>query len=196
MFHGLQSIESATLYEHQTRMLAEAISGRHCVITSPTGSGKTEAFLMPLFYHLVSELHEAYTNLGMLQRNSLIEMIGGGGTMRYVRTSDPVVEGLYNPELDLPIRQWWDEQEEEGNSPYVPSHQHIEGSTRQPGLRALMIYPLNALVDDQMRRLAMLLIRWKCINFIKKDVEGIHLDLQGTIHLLLAEPLMSEPPTD
>ena len=42
----------ACLYQHQTRLLTEAVSGRHCVITSPTGSGKTEAFLMPLFVHL------------------------------------------------------------------------------------------------------------------------------------------------
>lgn len=173
MFHGLQSIESATLYEHQTRMLAEAISGRHCVITSPTGSGKTEAFLMPLFYHLVSELYEAYTNLGdapaeQPHRNDWWR----GGTMRYVRTSDPVVEGLHNPELDLPIRHWWDEQEEEGNSPYVPSHQHIEGSTRQPGLRALMIYPLNALVDDQMRRLRYALDSMEMHQFYQERCGG------------------------
>ena len=41
----------APLHDHQIKVLQEATEGRHCVITSPTGSGKTEAFLMPLFLH-------------------------------------------------------------------------------------------------------------------------------------------------
>ncbi len=153
MLHGLQANPSATLYEHQTNMLTQAIDGRHCVITSPTGSGKTEAFLMPLFHHLVGELHQAFLQHGPApdhddHRNDWWR----GGTMRYVAAAN-IVEGLQNPETDVPIRNWWDGEIAAGGTPYVPSHQHQDGSTRQPGLRALMIYPLNALVDDQMRRL-------------------------------------------
>jgi len=37
------------LYTHQYTMLNKALAGRHCVVTAGTGSGKTEAFLLPLF---------------------------------------------------------------------------------------------------------------------------------------------------
>ena len=35
------------LYSHQQDMLREVLGGKHCVITTGTGSGKTEAFLLP-----------------------------------------------------------------------------------------------------------------------------------------------------
>ena len=35
-----------TLFEHQTQMLLKALSGKNCIITSGTGSGKTESFLL------------------------------------------------------------------------------------------------------------------------------------------------------
>jgi ATP-dependent helicase YprA (DUF1998 family) len=43
------------LYRHQVEMLRTALSGRHCVVTAGTGSGKTEAFLLPLFAYLAAE---------------------------------------------------------------------------------------------------------------------------------------------
>ena len=62
MLHGLQADPSATLYEHQTNMLTEAIAAtlRHHFSNRLV---KTEAFLMPLFYHLVGELHQAFSNM-------------------------------------------------------------------------------------------------------------------------------------
>jgi len=44
------------LHKHQVEMLKTAIRGdNHCIITAGTGSGKTEAFLLPLFAYLVQE---------------------------------------------------------------------------------------------------------------------------------------------
>jgi ATP-dependent helicase YprA (DUF1998 family) len=43
------------LHQHQQQMLKAALEGQNCVITSGTGSGKTEAFLLPLFASLVKE---------------------------------------------------------------------------------------------------------------------------------------------
>ena len=44
------------LHQHQAQMLARALGGQHCVVTAGTGSGKTEAFLLPLFAQLVKEV--------------------------------------------------------------------------------------------------------------------------------------------
>ena len=45
-----------TLHSHQAKMLKAAVSGNNCIITSGTGSGKTESFLLPLFAQLTKEL--------------------------------------------------------------------------------------------------------------------------------------------
>ena len=45
------------LYTHQLNMLINsAVNEKNSVVTSPTGSGKTESFLLPIFLHLFSEL--------------------------------------------------------------------------------------------------------------------------------------------
>jgi ATP-dependent helicase YprA (DUF1998 family) len=43
------------LFGHQLEMLKRASSGQNVVITAGTGSGKTEAFLLPLFAYLSVE---------------------------------------------------------------------------------------------------------------------------------------------
>ena len=48
--------ENIELYQHQKEMLTRALAGENCVITSGTGSGKTESFLLPLFAQLSKEL--------------------------------------------------------------------------------------------------------------------------------------------
>ena len=47
--------EELELYKHQYQMLKNSLDGKNSVITSGTGSGKTEAFLLPLFAYLVKE---------------------------------------------------------------------------------------------------------------------------------------------
>lgn len=97
------------LYRHQLVALQAFFSGRDVAVTGPTGSGKTEAFLLPI---LVNILHES---------------------MRWSATTS-------RPE------RWWTEQ-----GVFVPSREGEVG--RLPGVRAVVLYPMNALVEDQIVRL-------------------------------------------
>ena len=64
------------LHSHQKDMLMKALSGRNCVVTAGTGSGKTEAFLLPLFAHLCRKWQH-----GVLQIQLLNILMTGGKTM-------------------------------------------------------------------------------------------------------------------
>ena len=52
---GLFGGTQARLYRHQVLMLSMVLGGRSAVVTTGTGSGKTEAFLMPVLGQLVKE---------------------------------------------------------------------------------------------------------------------------------------------
>lgn len=100
------------LYQHQEEVLLSSLAGRHVVVTSGTGSGKTEAFLLPVLARLVQECSTWPTPYG-----------------------------------DESAGTWWT-----GSSAFTP--QRGNGTpTRMPGVRALILYPMNALVEDQMMRL-------------------------------------------
>jgi DEAD/DEAH box helicase domain-containing protein len=100
-----------TLYEHQKRGLLETIRyGKDLVVTTGTGSGKTETFLLPLLAQLARE--------------------------------SATWEVASRPSKD---RKWWTHNKER-----VSQWAHMN---RPTALRALVLYPLNALVEDQLRRL-------------------------------------------
>jgi DEAD/DEAH box helicase domain-containing protein len=104
------------LYTHQARTLRSSLEGHPCVITSGTGSGKTEAFLLPIVASLVRE-----------------------ATSRW---SQPVpAPRIHDWKGYLPRRG--------GNRRQLRE----ETSIHVPALRALILYPMNALVEDQMTRL-------------------------------------------
>ena len=106
-----QGLMSYPPYVHQFEMLRKSfLEHKNMVITSGTGSGKTESFLLPLFASLLTEA-------------------GTWGPSQY----DP---------------NW------AGHTPYDDAYQRIgENENRQPALRAMIMYPMNALVDDQLSRL-------------------------------------------
>ena len=109
---GLFPAEDTPLYAHQDQSLRDAMEcGKDIVITTGTGSGKTEAFLLPLLAQLVRE----------------------SATWQDALKEDPQ-------------RKWWEMQGTER----VAQWSHIQ---RPTALRALILYPLNALVEDQLRRL-------------------------------------------
>lgn len=86
------------LYLHQDQAIERvARCGRNAVVATGTGSGKTEAFLIPIFDHLLRE--------------------------------------------------------------------RAAGTLQQPGVRALLLYPMNALANDQLKRLRKLLARFPDITF-------------------------------
>jgi len=84
------------LYSHQQRALELAAKGESIVVTTGTGSGKTECFLLPIINTLLQE---------------------------------------------------------------------TEKGTLSPGVRAIIIYPMNALANDQMKRLRKLLKSFTAITF-------------------------------
>jgi DEAD/DEAH box helicase domain-containing protein len=103
------------LYSHQARAMevslsAEGSEKRNAIVTSGTGSGKTEAFLLPVFARLLKESLEW--------------------------PEEPALE------------EWWNR----GSSgqPWRPARSNTK---REVAMRAVILYPTNALVEDQVARL-------------------------------------------
>jgi len=113
------------LRSHQADSLAAALGspGLNPVVTSGTGSGKTEAFLLP------------------------------------------IIAALLNESLSWPApattHEWWKNASK--NAMWTPYRSH---STRSSAVRALILYPTNALVEDQIVRL-------------RKTLEPLHLPNSG-----------------
>lgn len=112
LFAGAQS-EQISLREHQANsirhhFLPGTSTERNVVVTSGTGSGKTESFLLPLLLRLVRE----------------------SSSWRPQTQSAP----------------WW----KSANATWSPIR---SSEDRSPGVRSLILYPTNALVEDQMTRL-------------------------------------------
>ena len=96
-FEKIPNIYEKTLYKHQETSIRKLNSGRNVVVSTGTGSGKTESFLVPILNSLMNERRE-------------------------------------NKKLS-------------------------------PGVRALLIYPMNALANDQISRLRSLLADYPFITF-------------------------------
>ncbi|NJL03541.1 MAG: DEAD/DEAH box helicase [Chloroflexaceae bacterium] len=105
-----------TLYKHQWDSLYQVLVNRKdLVVTTGTGSGKTECFLLPLLAQLAREIP------------------------------------AWQPAHPAPKnRDWWNDPDSNRTSQW----QHTQ---RPHALRAIILYPLNALVEDQLRRLRMAL---------------------------------------
>ncbi|ASP58460.1 hypothetical protein CDO30_09155 [Sinorhizobium meliloti] len=107
------------LRKHQAQSLVTATAGnaeghRNVVVTSGTGSGKTESFLLPLIATLMQER---------------VRGPGAGEIHRWWRS-----------DLANDAREWFH------------SRSGFDGAV-QPAMRALVLYPTNALVEDQVSRL-------------------------------------------
>ena len=96
-FERVDSVYNKVLYKHQESAIRKIREGKNIVVSTGTGSGKTESFIIPII-------------------NSLME-----------------------------------EKEQKGKL--------------EPGVRALLIYPMNALANDQISRLRDLLKDYKDITF-------------------------------
>lgn len=99
-FEGLCSSHlpfSRNLYQHQVEAIQKVVSGRNIVVSTGTGSGKTETFLIPIINHLLLE--------------------------------------------------------------------EEQGTLSAPGVRAMLLYPLNALANDQVKRLRRVLMDYPQITF-------------------------------
>ena len=133
---GLMDGGNYPLYTHQAEMLINALQGKNCVVTSGTGSGKTESFLLPLFAQIAKEM-DIWGNRDSLPNQLWINTItpNRDGTVPK-RIKDQMVTAP-NWQLNDSYRQ--------RNANSTQNH--------TPGVRALILYPMNALVEDQIRRL-------------------------------------------
>lgn len=97
LFRNYPELFNRPLFRHQDLAIEKAVRGENLVVSTGTGSGKTEAFLYPILHHLLKS------------------------------------------------------EEREGRL--------------EPGVRALLLYPMNALANDQMKRLRDLLREYPRITF-------------------------------
>ena len=96
-FEKINDIYAKTLYKHQEASIRKLNAGHNVVVSTGTGSGKTESFLVPILNSLMNE--------------------------------------------------------------------RIKNKKLSPGVRALLIYPMNALANDQISRLRSLLVDYPFITF-------------------------------
>jgi len=109
------------LYQHQIDMIKNYAAGKNCIITTGTGSGKTESFLLPLFAFLAKQISKW---------KQIPE-----GNLEYNWFNTPIP----NPRGGL--------------TAHYKAKAQRQNSTREPSIKAIILYPMNALVDDQMTRL-------------------------------------------
>lgn len=98
------------LYCHQEKAIRKTNQGKNLIVTTGTGSGKTECFIIPIINHLLKE---------------------------------------------------------------------VEQGTLSSGVRAILIYPMNALANDQMKRLRNLLKSYPEITFGVYNSSTKHTDQDG-----------------
>lgn len=121
-----------TPYAHQIEMLHHGLShGTPGIVTSGTGSGKTEAFLLPILAELTAE------------------------ATRWPAPSKGYISS-----------SWW--QVNEG----FAVHRQDEAPERPKAVRALLLYPMNALVEDQMVRLRKMLDSPEATDVLDRHAKG------------------------
>jgi DEAD/DEAH box helicase domain-containing protein len=122
LFTDSETGELLQPYAHQREAFLRAlVEHQDVVVTTGTGSGKTECFLVPVLAALVRESREWST------------------------------PGARSSSWD-----WWDDRHRtmQGQNPrYAPRVSQRMHETRPAAVRALLLYPLNALVEDQLVRL-------------------------------------------
>lgn len=151
-------------YSHQVTMLKRGVRDGHAgIVTSGTGSGKTEAFLLPI---LASIVEEATRDQGGWPRPESGYL---SSENRWWRGKDgqPMAKG--NPKGEYKLKegiqnglQWND----------YKDHEQRQGEQRPAAIRALILYPMNALVEDQMTRLRMALDSQNARDTLDRHLNG------------------------
>lgn len=151
---GLFDSDEVRLYRHQASMLERGTRpGQPGIVTSGTGSGKTESFLLPV---LAQILREAKT---------------------WVRPSDDYLQ-----------RAWWHDDDGRPFESFskIPSTRrplrknpeadpfvlHRDGERRPAAVRCLVLYPMNALVEDQLSRLRKALDSDEAHSVLDEEIAG------------------------
>lgn len=136
------------LYSHQVEMLRKGLAGQNVVVTAGTGSGKTESFLLPLFAYLAKE------------------------------SQNWEAPGSPHPHLN----DWWKNEDWKNQcNPIIKERRSLKDSYRVPqrghekrdaAVRALVLYPMNALVEDQLTRLRKALDSEKARQWFQDSRKG------------------------
>ena len=132
------------MHAHQAEMLFKVLKGHNCVVTAGTGSGKTESFLLPLFAQLSKEI-TGWQAPGQPHAN------------------------LYDWWSN---ERWKDSCKNNGRlirSYRIPQRSH---ETRPSAVKALILYPMNALVEDQLTRLRKALDSDKTRQWYEENAGG------------------------
>lgn len=122
--------ENYRLYTHQRDALKEENRNKHIIVTTGTGSGKTETFLLPVIRNLIEESVSWNGFSGLIPNN-------------------------------------W-----ENTTKNNIAYQREGENEDRAAIRALILYPLNALVDDQLKRLRKVFISPEAINFMDRKRKG------------------------
>jgi DEAD/DEAH box helicase domain-containing protein len=132
---GLFGSDQMSPYSHQVQMLSRGLrAGAPGIVTSGTGSGKTESFLLPVLARLCQE------------------------AVSWKRPSDGYLRSRWWHDEDgraprsftgLPIGRR-PTKASPSRTPFVP---HRLGENRPAAVRCLILYPMNALVEDQLARI-------------------------------------------
>ncbi|GAA0523673.1 DEAD/DEAH box helicase [Deinococcus depolymerans] len=133
-------------YLHQIQMLTRGVRpGTPGIVTSGTGSGKTESFLLPVFAALAGEAAtwEA-PDANFLARRWWTDPATG---RPYGKVKE---DGQFQPSFTEIPSERRPSKAYPRRSPVVS---HRQGERRPAAVRALILYPMNALVEDQMVRL-------------------------------------------
>jgi len=123
------------LYTHQESMLKRGLrDGTPGIVTSGTGSGKTESFLLPILASIVLEASRC--------------------DWKPPRERPKSADWWVDPANGKPYKDWDSLKAAHAHphSIFAYQRQH-ERSSRRRAVRALILYPMNALVEDQLVRM-------------------------------------------
>ena len=129
MEHGVP-MDRFPLYTHQEEaLLASFGEAPNLLVATGTGSGKTEAFVLPILARILNEARA------------------------WSAPKSASGDGFFNPD----------------DATWHHSRRH---ETREAGLRAIILYPMNALVNDQMSRLRRVLALNGSPDWQRHHLEG------------------------
>lgn len=152
-------------YTHQVEMLKRGVrDGEAGIVTSGTGSGKTEAFLLPI---LASIVQEATRDRGGWPRPKPGYL---SSENRWWRGSDGQPMAKRNPKGEYALDKTVNIKGLDWND--WKDHEQRHGEQRPAAIRALILYPMNALVEDQMARLRIALDSQNARDMLDENLNG------------------------
>jgi DEAD/DEAH box helicase domain-containing protein len=170
-------------YLHQMQMLARGV--RPCqagIVTSGTGSGKTESFLLPVFANILAEATRSDQPWTPPEANYL------NHHWWHNKEGKPVAQRNEKGDWEVPTGtvsglKW---------NGFEKNH-HRKGETRPAAIRALILYPMNALVEDQMTRLRQALDSPEARQVLDQGLNGNRIFFGRYTGMTIGESACSRP---